>query len=74
MIAGAITAGGISPDHENVFLKFCLLFLFPQLDEVYKALEKSANQLTSGQLRSVVPRREIKVSTVDEFQVSLLVI
>jgi len=55
---------------------FCMTstFLFPQLDKVHKALERSANQLASGQLRSVVPRREIKVSTVDEFQVSLLVI
>lgn len=49
-------------------------FLFPQIDVIYKALEVSANQLTSGQLQSVVPRREIEVSTVDEFQVSPLVI
>jgi len=49
-------------------------FLFPQIDVIYKVLEVSANQLTSGQLQSVVPRREIEVSTVDEFQVNPLVI
>jgi len=31
-------------------------------------------ELISKRLRSVVPKAEIKVSTVDEFQVSLLVI
>ena len=43
---------------------WCLL----QIGVIDGALKESANQMPSW--HSIVPRKEIKVSTVDEFQVS----
>ena len=45
-----------------------LFWYLLQIDEIKTALKASANRMPSW--HSIVPRKEIKVSTVDEFQVS----
>lgn len=49
-------------------VKYRKVILLVQIDVIDTALRASANQLPSW--HSIVPRKEIKVSTVDEFQVS----